>query len=56
LLRESAEVSPFVVADSEFLTEFHEILAEKDWRQQEIEKREKEIIEWAKTACADLPD
>jgi len=33
-----------------------EIMSEKDWRQQEIEKREKKIIEWAKSAWADLPD
>jgi hypothetical protein len=33
-----------------------EIMSEKDWRQQEIEKREKKIIEWAKTTWADLPD
>jgi hypothetical protein len=33
-----------------------EIMREKDWRQQEIEKREKKLIAWAKTQWADLPD
>jgi hypothetical protein len=28
----------------------------EDWRQQEIEKREKKIIDWAKKAWSDLSD
>jgi hypothetical protein len=45
-----------IYAKSEGLRMVREIMGEKDWRQQEIEKREKKIIEWAKTAWADLPD
>lgn len=45
-----------IYAKSEGLRMVKEIMGEKDWRQQEIEKREKKIIEWAKTAWADLPD
>jgi hypothetical protein len=44
-----------VYAKSEGLRMVKEVMGEKDWRQQEIEKREKKIIEWAKTAWADLP-
>lgn len=45
-----------IYATSEGLRTVKEIMREKDWRQQEIEKREKKIIEWAKTAWADLSD
>lgn len=45
-----------IYAKSEGLRMVKEIMSEKDWRQQEIEKREKKIIEWAKTAWVDLPD
>jgi hypothetical protein len=45
-----------IYAKSEGLRMVTEIMKEKDWRQQEIEKRESRIIEWATTAWADLPD
>ncbi|HLZ11693.1 MAG TPA: DUF262 domain-containing HNH endonuclease family protein [Candidatus Acidoferrum sp.] len=45
-----------IYAKSEGLRMVKEVMNEKDWRQQEIEKRENKIIEWAKTAWADLPD
>jgi uncharacterized protein DUF262/uncharacterized protein DUF1524 len=45
-----------IYAKSEGLRMVKEILRERDWRQQEIEKREKKIMGWAKTAWADLPD
>lgn len=45
-----------IYAKSEGLRMVKEIMGEKDWRQQEIEKRENKIIEWAKTAWADVPD
>ncbi|MGO9995812.1 MAG: DUF262 domain-containing protein [Steroidobacteraceae bacterium] len=45
-----------IYAKSEGLRMVKEVMSEKDWRQQEIEKREERIIDWAKTAWADLPD
>lgn len=45
-----------IYAKSEGLRMVKEIMKEKDWRQQEIENREKKIIAWATTAWADLPD
>lgn len=45
-----------IYAKSEGLRMVKEIMRERDWRQQEIEKRERKIIEWATDAWADLPD
>jgi Protein of unknown function DUF262/Protein of unknown function (DUF1524) len=45
-----------IYAKSEGLRMVKEIMREKDWRQQEIEKREKRIIQWAQIAWSDLSD
>jgi hypothetical protein len=45
-----------IYAKSEGLRIVKEVMREKDWRQQEIEKRERKIAEWAKKAWADIPD
>jgi hypothetical protein len=45
-----------IYAQSEGLRMVKEVMNEKDWRQQEIEKRERKLIAWAKTAWADIPD
>jgi hypothetical protein len=42
-------------AKSEGLRIVKEVTQKNDWRQQEIEEREAEIIAWAKTAWADVP-
>ena len=45
-----------IYAKSEGLRMVKEVMREKDWRQQEIEKRERKIADWAKMAWADIPD
>jgi hypothetical protein len=44
-----------VFAKSEGLRIVKEVTEKADWRQAEIDEREKGILEWAKTAWADLP-